>query len=143
MPLSSFSQTEVILTERKRVDGPLLWTVWLSAVTFSLAEGQWFYLIAATFGVAVNMLAVRRAKELHVHRAFVGIGVMAATAILAIEILTMQSQGGWILSYALGHYIILLQMCKLFQQKRNRDYTQLLALSALLMIAAGMMTHEP
>jgi len=138
MPFSKFTQTEMILTERRRMDTPLLWTVWVAGVTFSLVEGDWFYLLGSTLGVAVNMLAVRRASEIYVHRMIVNIGVFVATGILAIEIGT-----GLALPRAMGHYLILLQLCKLFQQKRNRDYTQILALSALLMIGASMMTNEP
>lgn len=138
MPFSSFSQAEITLTERARLDRPLMWTVWLAAATFSLAGGQWFYLAAATFGVAVNMLAVRRAKEVYVHKLFVNLGLVAATAILAIEIFAAKL----VVLQALGHYLILLQLCKLFQHKGNRDYTQILALSALLMIATTMVTVD-
>ena len=139
MPLSSFSPTEVILTERPRMDWPLVWTVWVSAATFSLAEGQWFYLMAATLGVAVNIFAVLRSKEVYLHRVFIGVGAAMATLVLAIEAFSSSLT----LLQAWGHYLILLQLCKLFQQKRNRDYVQMISMSALLMIAAAMVTNDP
>jgi len=137
MPLSSFSQTEIVLTRRPRMDRPLLWTVWLGTAMFSLAEGQWFYLLAATLAVTVNMLALRRDKEVYVHRLFVNIGVLCATGILAIEVISPNLT----LLRALGHYLILLSLCKLFQHKTNRDYTQILALSTLLVLAAAMICN--
>jgi len=121
------------------MDWPLMWTVWLSAATFSIAERQWFYLLASTFGVGVNMLAVRRAKEVYLHRHFVNLGVAAATVIFGLEAFLVRLTP----VQATGHYLILLQLCKLFQQKRNRDYVQIMSLSGLLMIASAMITNEP
>ena len=138
MPLRSFTPTERILSERKRMDFPLLVTVWVGVAAHSLAEGRWFYLLAATFAVTINMLAVRGAKEVHVRRLFVNIGVVCATVILVIEVLT----GHWLMLQAVGHYLILLQLCKLFERKTNRDYVQILALSALSIIAATMIYHS-
>jgi len=138
MPFSSFSQAEIILTERARLDRPLMLTVWVAAATFSIAGGQWFYLLATTFAVAVNMLAVHQAKEVYVHKILVNLAVLASTVILGIEIFSAKLP----LIQALGHYLILLQLCKLFQHKGNRDYTQILALSALLMIAGTMVTND-
>jgi transglutaminase-like putative cysteine protease len=137
MPFRSFTPAETMLTERARLDRPLLLTVWVAAATFSIAGGQWFYLLAATFAVAVNMIAVHRSKEVYVHKVFVSVGLAASTVILGIEIFSARLM----LIHALGHYLILLQLCKLFQRKGNRDYTQILALGALLMVASVMVTN--
>jgi len=120
------------------MDWPLMWTVWLSAASFSIAEGQWFYLLASSFGVSVNMIAVWRTQEVYVHRNFVNLGLVATLVILGLEILLVRLP----LVQAMGHCLILLQLCKLFQQKRNRDYVQILSMSGLLMIAATMITNE-
>jgi len=138
MPLRSFTLAEKILTERWRMDRPLLALVWLGTAAFSLAEGRWFYVLAATLAVGVNLLAVRRAMEVHLHRVFILVSAIGATVVLLIEILA----GDLSLLQALGHYLILLQLCKLFQHKTNRDYVQILALSALLVVAGAMMENS-
>ena len=134
MPLRSFTQAELVLTERRRVERPLLMLIWLSVSAFSLAEGSLFYLLAGTVAVGVNLAMVYRAKELYVDRTFVNLGVLAATGVLVIEMLA-ESAG---LLAALGHYLILIQLCKLFERKTNRDYVQMLTLSLLLMVAGGL-----
>ena len=131
MPLRSFSQAEIVLSHRRRLELPLLLTVWLGVAAFSLAEGNIFYVLAGTLAVAVNMLAVSRDKEVYVRRVLVNAGVLAATAVLILEL----AGGGAPLLVTLGHYLILIQLCKLFEQKRDRDYVQLLAMSILLMVA--------
>jgi len=138
MPLRSFSQAENILTERRRMERPLLALVWLGAAAFSMAEGRWFYMLATTLAVGVNLLALRRAMEVHLHRLFIVIAGLGATGVLLMETVT----SGVSLLHALGHYLILLQLCKLFQRKSNRDYVQILALSALLIIAGAMMENS-
>jgi transglutaminase-like putative cysteine protease len=133
MPIRRFDQSEIVLTERRRLEAPLLVTVWLAAAGFSLAEGSYFYLLASTLGVAVNLIAVRRHREVYIHRAFVNAAVLGATGILIIELFGPEE-----LLISLGHYLILILLCKLFEQKRNRDYVQLIVLSLLLMVAGSM-----
>src|SRR5204862_5864951 len=40
----------------------------------------------------------------------------------------------------IGQFLVLLQVVKLFEQRGNRDYAQLLVLSLLLMVAAAIST---
>jgi transglutaminase-like putative cysteine protease len=138
MPLRSFTRAELILTERRRLERPLLLLILLSVTAFSLAEGNLFYLFAGLFAVTVNMLATHWSKEVFVERIFVNIGVLVATAILILEIFF----GGVASLIALGHYMVLIQLCKLFERKRNRDYVQMLLLSLLLMVAAGVISDS-
>jgi len=145
MPLRSFTQAELILTERKRLERPLLLMIWLGIVGFSIAEsagGQRassiFYALAATLAIVVNYLATQRAMEVHVGRVFVTIGVLASTLVLLLELLV----GDHLLIVALSHYLILLQLCKLFERKANRDYLQMIALSVLLMVASSLLCDE-
>ncbi len=139
MPLRKFTPAEKVLSERRRMDQPLLVTVWLGAMAWSIGGGQWFYLAAATFAVTIHLLAVRRAMEVHVHRLFINLGVLCSTAILAMEL----KAGNWTVLESIGHYLILLQLCKLFERKSNRDYAQILALSALSMVAGSMIFLSP
>ena len=136
MPLRSYSEAEIVLQGRRRLERPLMVLIWLGLVTFSLAEGNGFYLLAGTAAVAVNLVAVHRAQEVYVHRFFVNVGVLIATGILIVEILTVRGE----LLGRLGHYLILIQICKLFERKANRDYVQMFALSMLLVVASTLVT---
>jgi len=138
MPLRSFTPAELILTERRRLERPLLVMIWLGVAAFSLAGGNMFYLLAGTGVVAVNMLAVHRAKEVYLRRLFVNAAVILATAVPVLEVAATDTH----LLTALGHYMILIQLCKLFERKTNRDYVQMLILSGLLMVAAAMTSNS-
>lgn len=137
MPLRSFSKTETILTERRRVEPPLLVMVWLGIASLSFTEGNPFYVICATVAVAINIWAARAGKELYTRRLFVNIGVLLATGMFIAEAV----QGHWLL-IAVGHYLMLIQLCKLFERKTNRDYAQMLILSLLTMVATALMCVE-
>jgi len=142
MPLRSFSQREILLKARRRLEAPLLMTVWLSVAMFSLAEGNYLYLIAGTIVVAVNLLAALRGKELYLERMLVNILVLGATGLFVLELLAPESLStfavGSVTVLAIAHYIILIQLCKLFERKRNRDYVQMVTLSALTVLAGSL-----
>ena len=137
MPLRSFSEAEIALMARRRLERPLLATLWLGALMFGLAEGNAFYVLAGTFAVAVNALAVERRREVYVHRLWVNIAVLAAVAILLLEVHARDV----FLPAALAHFMILMQVCKLFERKTNRDYVQMLALSVLTVVAAALFSQ--
>ena len=138
MPLSSFTPAEIELTERRRLEQPLLLLVWLATATFSIAEGNLLYLLGCTLAVGVNLIAVRRHKEVFVHKILVNLGVLLSAAIVLMEFRV----GGQSSLIPFGHFMVLMQLCKLFEKKRNRDYTQLLLLSFLLMIITAMLSFE-
>lgn len=139
MPLHAYSQTELVLTERKRLERPLMVMIWLSILIFSLVQWDFFYLLAATLAVGVNAYAAQRGKEVFVHRAFVNLGVLVVTGILILEII---AYGRDMLLFAMGHYFILILVCKLFEHKTNRDYVQMLALSMMLTVVATVMCDK-
>lgn len=134
MPLKSFTKAEILLTERKRFERPMLAMVWLAVATISIIENSMFYLLAGTLAVAVNLLAIRRGREVYLRRAFVNVAVILASGVLLIEIFV----GNLNTIVALGHYLILIQLCKLFEQKTNRDYVQILTMSGLMMLTAAI-----
>ena len=138
MPVRSFSIAERILTERQRLERPLMLLIWIAILSHSLSLGQLFYALAGTLAVGVNLLAATRAKELFVSRLFINVGVLLATAILVIELFFSNIEQ----LTALGHYLILILICKLFERKSNRDYVQMLFLSLLLMVAASLNTSD-
>lgn len=140
MPLRNFTPIEVKLTERRRMEQPLLAMVLLAVVAFGLAEQKptYIFMIIAVAAVAVNFFAVRRAMEISVSRLFVHIGVGIASAIGLIELITEAVPP----VVALGHYITMILVCKLFERKTNRDYVQMLALSLMLLVPAGLICEE-
>lgn len=138
MPLRDFTPQEKMLSERRRTELPLFVTVWLGTAAFSVTDGSWFYLLAVTLAVGVNLWAVRRALEAHVRRLFINLAVVASVGIMVVE---LSGRHAGVLQ-AIGHFLILLQVCKLFEQKTNRDYTQLLTLSGLLMLAGALLSNS-
>jgi transglutaminase-like putative cysteine protease len=139
MPVESYSTAEILLTGRQRLEKPLLWMVWLGTVSFGIVAGSILYVIASTLAVGVNMLAVRENKEIYVHRGLVNLGVLLATGMAAFEFWTGQAVPLMIV----GRYMVLIQLCKLFERKRTRDYVQLLALNMLLVVTTGLQTTSP
>ena len=135
MPLRQFSPTELVLTQRMRLERPLLLLVLLGAGGFALAEGNVLYLLLTGVGVLVNIQAVGRRAEVYVPRVIVNAGVLVASGLFVIDFMARDT-----VLPALGHYLVLIQLCKLFEQKRNRDYVQMIALSLVLMVAGAMMT---
>jgi len=138
MPLTSFSQADTVLTERRRLERPLLAMVWLGAAALSVIEASPLYMLAASIAVVVNMLAVRRHREIYLRRGVINAAVLLASIVLLVELVS----GNGDVRLALGHYLILIQLCKLFERKTNRDYVQLLILSGLVMIVAALLSSE-
>ncbi len=58
--------------------------------------------------------------------------------VAALAIVLQETEGTPLLT--IGHFLVLLQMVKLYEQRANRDYAQLLILSLLLMVAAAIST---
>ena len=138
MPLSSYTATDILLTERRRLEKPLFLLIWVGTASFSLAEENYVYLISCTLAVAVNWLAARQNKEVHVREMFVNIGVGVALIIILMEHFKSDQQPIIII----GHFMMLIQLLKLFGQKRSRDYVQLLVLSLLLEVSLTLSTHS-
>ena len=86
MPTAPFSDVEIALKARRRLERPLLLTIWISGIMLSMAEGNVFYLLAISFAVVINLVAVQRASEIFVRRIFVNIGVLLSTVVLALEL---------------------------------------------------------
>ena len=140
MPLRSFTEAEIVLKARRRLERPLLATIWLGVTMFSLWRRNPFYLAAGTLAVGVNLYAVHRAKEMYVHQLLINVGVLAATGILLLEVFARPGEPQ--LLAKLGNYLILIQLCKLFERKSNRDYLQMLVLSPLLVVAATLYCRD-
>ncbi len=134
MPLTSYTTADIVLTERRRLEQPLLLLIWVGTTAFSLAEGNLLYLLSCTLGVGVNWLVVRRNMEIYIRRAFVNVGV-----VMSLIIIILESQLTNILpQVTVGHFMMLIQLLKLFERKRSRDYIQLLTLNMLLMVTTAL-----
>jgi len=138
MPLRSFSQADMVLGERRRLERPLLAMVWLGAAALGVIEGSSVYVMGTTVAVGANLLALRRHREIHVRRLYINIAVLLASVILLAEVVF----GGKDMKLSLGHYLVLIQLCKLFEHKANRDYVQILVLSALVMVVGVLLSSE-
>jgi hypothetical protein len=141
MPIRRFSKQEILLTERWRFERPLLGMILMGVLIFTGAEGltaaSLFYALATSLAVGLNLLAVRAHREVFVQR-----GLVNAAVLLAVGVLAMEVVGGTPLLLALGHFLILIQLCKLFEHKSNRDYVQMIALNALLVVDAAMLEYR-
>ncbi len=138
MPLRDYSTVEVTVTERRRLERPLLVLIWLGVVAFSVGEGNPFYALMATLAVGVNFVAAHRRMEVYLRRGIINAAVAAAGLILIVEVVV----AGQLIIIALGHFLILLQLTKLFERKSNRDYFQMLALSLLLVVAGALLSDR-
>jgi len=137
MPLRRFTAAEA-RAGRRALEVPLFLTVFLSAAMFSLAEGSLVFLLIAWVAVVVHMIAAERNVELYAHRVVLNTGVVLVGVILTVRYLTTRQD----LLIALGHYVTLIQLCKLFERKRDRDYLQMIVMSLLLVLAAAMVCQE-
>jgi len=138
MPLKSFSQADMVLGERRRLERPLLAMVWLGTAALAIIEGSGVYIMATTVAVGANFLALRRHREIHVRRLYVNIAVLLASLSLLVEVVFSEKD----MKLSLGHYLVLIQLCKLFEHKANRDYVQIFILSALVMVVGVLLSHE-
>jgi transglutaminase-like putative cysteine protease len=66
--------------------------------------------------------------------------VANAITLVALAYVLLQFRSGATPVLAIGQFLVLLQLVKLFEQRANRDYAQLLVLSLLLMVAASINT---
>jgi transglutaminase-like putative cysteine protease len=134
----SFTDAEILVSERRRLEQPLVVLVWVGVVLFSLAEQaereqqSLFFLIAGTVAAGIKLQAVSRGKELLLRPLMINLGVLLATAVVILALLLRASSP----VIAIAHYAILIQLCKLFERARNRDYAQVLALSMLTVMTS-------
>jgi hypothetical protein len=103
---------------------------------FALAA-QWPGLwVLAVGGVLLNAWLVRTGRFTPMPRFLAS--VVTIIAFIYIADLVLHSQTTPIL--VIGQFLVLLQLVKLYEQRANRDYAQLIILSLLLMVAAAINT---
>ena len=118
---------------------PALYILLMLGVSgFALAaESPGLWLLAAG-GISINAWLVKTHRFVPLPRLVASVVTLAALALVALEV----RAGDTTPILTVGQYIILLHLIKLFEQRANRDYAQLLVLSLLLMVAAAIISAE-
>src|SRR5436190_5325847 len=114
---------------------PALYTLLIIGITgFALAAqapGLW---VLATGAILLNAWMVKNNRFAPLPRL-----VANATTLLSLLYVVYQVRvSGQAPILVIGQFLVLLQLVKLYEQRANRDYAQLLILSVLLMVAAIM-----
>lgn len=116
---------------------PVLYLLLMVGLTgFSLAAmspGLW---VLGAAGILLNAWLVATGRFVPMPRMLANAVTLAATLYSARQMLT--NSGPAVI--VIGHFLVLLHLVKLWEQRANRDYAQLLVLSLLLMVAAAINT---
>src|SRR5256714_10517252 len=116
---------------------PTLYTlVLLGLIGFSMAAESMPLLLVSVAAVGLNAWMVMSGRFFPLPRWLANIATILALFYVAQQIV---SAHGPPLMF-IGQFLVLLQIIKLFEQRANRDYAQLLVLSLLLMVAACINT---
>jgi len=137
MPVRRLTDAE-IRAGRRRLELALFLTIFLASAMFCLAERNVPFFLVSLAAVLLHAIAAWRSREIYAHRLLLNAGVMLVGTVLAVRYFI----GDEDLLIALGHYVTLIQLCKLFERKRDRDYVQMLVMSLLLVLAASMMCQD-
>jgi transglutaminase-like putative cysteine protease len=137
MPVRTFSRREIAVG-RQQLEVPLFGTVLLASAMFCHAEGGLLLLIASLLVVVLHWFATCRNRELFVRRTLLNGSVVLVGIVLGVRYF----RGDQDLLLALSHYVMLVQLCKMFDRKGDRDYVQMLVMSLLLVLAASMICQD-
>ncbi len=137
MHIRAYSQRE-IRTGRARLEKPLLLAVLLAQAAFCYADANWLLLAASIAAVGVSWLAAHRHREIYISRTALNLAVILVGVALVTRFIAAEQE----LLIALGDYVMLIQLCKLFDRKGNRDYVQMIVMSLLLVLASAMICQE-
>lgn len=137
MPIRRFEPQE-IQAGRRRLELSLFVTVLLANAMFALAEGHAVFLAVTILTVGVHAAMAWRNMEIYAHRFVLNSSVMLVGLGLMVRFFVARQD----LLIALGHYVTLIQLCKLFERKADRDYYQMMVMSLLLVLAAAMMCQD-
>src|SRR5690606_5565156 len=114
---------------------PALYVVILMGITgfamASLSPGLWLLAVVA---VVFNGWLLMTDRFTPLPRLVANLAILIAFAWAMLAVLhTHQTP-----IIGIGNFLVLLQLVKIYEQRANRDYAQLLVLSLLLMVAAGI-----
>jgi uncharacterized SAM-binding protein YcdF (DUF218 family) len=116
---------------------PTLYFLLLLGVTgFTLAAEAPATWILAVGGILVNAWLVTTGRFTPIPRPLANLLTLGGLVLVARQI----RAGDATPILTIGNFIVVLHLVKLFEQRANRDYAQLLVLSLLLMVAAAIST---
>jgi hypothetical protein len=116
---------------------PALYLLVILGITgFAIAAEEPALWVLSVGGVMLNVWLVRTNRFSPMPRWLSNGIVLLASAFVAQQVIRFA--GTPIL--LIGQFLVLLQLIKLFEQRSNRDYVQLIVLSSLLMVAAAIST---
>lgn len=116
---------------------PALYALLMLGISGFAVAAQWPGLwVLATGGLLLNAWLVKTGRFTPMPRILASI--VTIIAFLYIADLVIHSSTTPIL--IIGQFLVLLQLVKLFEQRANRDFAQLIVLSLLLMVAAAINT---
>jgi hypothetical protein len=116
---------------------PVLYLLLLVGVTgFALAaQSPGLWVLGAT-GILLNAWLVASGRFVPMPRLLANVVTVGSTLYCARQMLISGSAAVMVI----GQFLVLLHLVKLWEQRANRDYAQLLILSLLLMVAAAINT---
>jgi transglutaminase-like putative cysteine protease len=97
------------------------------------APGIW---LLAMVGIGINAWLVSTDRFRPLPRFVANIVTLAAFAYVTLQVRQLGPRSVLVI----GQFLVLLQLIKLYEQRANRDYAQLIVLSLLLMVAAAINT---
>src|SRR5579859_6921197 len=108
----------------------------MGMVGYAMAAQSLVFCIVGVAGVVLNAWLSSRGKFRPLPRPIANLVTLGAVAYIIQELLTQAGPPVMIV----GQFLVFLQLVKLWEQRGNRDWAQLLVLSLLLMVAALMNT---
>ena len=121
-----------------RFERAVLLLLWVGIVGFTLASDSYVYLACATVAVVVHYVGVLTGRDIRLRRALVTVAALGAAALATVEIAYLEE----IKLVAAAHFLLMLQVCKLFESRRSRDCAQLLGMNVLLMVSAALLVDK-
>lgn len=115
---------------------PALYVLLVMGMTGFALAAQWAGVwVLSVLAIGINAWLVMTDRFKPMPRIVANIVTLAATAYIVLD---FRSSATPILH--IGLFLVLMQVIKLYEQRANRDYAQLLVLSLLLMVAAAIST---
>ncbi len=115
---------------------PTLYIVVLMGITgFAMAVNAPALWLIAVMAIAFNGWLLKTNRFVPLPRLVANVATVLAFVWAFISV-----RSGHTAIVAIGNFLVILQLVKLYEQRANRDYAQLLVLSLLLMVAASINT---
>ncbi len=112
---------------------PMLYTVLALGITgFAIAYDAYGLWLVCMLAIGLNAALVRSGRFVPMPRWLANAVTILAVLFIAFRL----NMGGGPPLMFIGEFLVLLQLVKLYEQRANRDYAQLLVLSLLMMVAA-------